>query len=283
MSRISDAQGLLRGLGKIGTCGFRRSVQDITDASQNVYVQPVIQQAIKIVLDVKEPSAGSASHKQSRGLDFSQAADNIPLVMQGMGIFASIMTYGSHNISSSHLTVKQDQKRSQVVKNSVEKFVNTKVSALDLLELDLTNESLLKENIYTQLPDEEKAIIQSDNTGTGTAHKPPYIETAPVTETKLSSAARERRVPSSRISRVASFASLGVGLGLGVMAEASRRVVGAGSQRSGSKLDGSLILTEANAERIVATLCRVRGAALKLGQMLSIQVTTTVHVLFPFT
>ena len=280
MSRISDAQGLLRGLGKIGTCGFRRSVQDITDASQNVYVQPVIQQAIKIVLDIKEPSAYSASHKQSRGLDLSQAADNIPLVMQGMGIFASIMTYGSHNISSSHLTVKQDQK--SVVKNSVEKIVNTKVSALDLLELDLTNESLLKENIYTQLPDEEKAIIQSDNTGTGTAHKPPYIETAPVTETKLSSAARERRVPSSRISRVASFASLGVGLGLGVMAEASRRVVGAGSQRSGAKLDGSLILTEANAERIVATLCRVRGAALKLGQMLSIQVTT-IHVLFPFT
>ena len=31
------------------------------------------------------------------------------------------------------------------------------------------------------------------------------------------------------------------------------------------------MLTEANAERIVETLCRVRGAALKLGQMLSIQ------------
>lgn len=30
-------------------------------------------------------------------------------------------------------------------------------------------------------------------------------------------------------------------------------------------------LTPANAERIVETLCRVRGAALKLGQMLSIQ------------
>ena len=90
--------------------------------------------------------------------------------------------------------------------------------------------------------------------------------------TKLSSAARERRVPASRISRVASFASLGVGLGLGIVAEASRRVVSGGGQGGGAKLDGSLILNEANAERIVATLCRVRGAALKLGQMLSIQV-----------
>ena len=30
-------------------------------------------------------------------------------------------------------------------------------------------------------------------------------------------------------------------------------------------------LTEANAERIVNTLCKVRGAALKFGQMLSLQ------------
>lgn len=32
-------------------------------------------------------------------------------------------------------------------------------------------------------------------------------------------------------------------------------------------------LSEANAERIVDTLCKVRGAALKIGQMLSIQGT----------
>ncbi len=38
-------------------------------------------------------------------------------------------------------------------------------------------------------------------------------------------------------------------------------------------LDNNPFLTEANAERIVNTLCRVRGAALKLGQMLSISGT----------
>lgn len=41
---------------------------------------------------------------------------------------------------------------------------------------------------------------------------------------------------------------------------------------SGAVLDSSF-LSEANAERIVKTLCKVRGAALKLGQMLSIQGT----------
>lgn len=38
----------------------------------------------------------------------------------------------------------------------------------------------------------------------------------------------------------------------------------------GALLDSPL-LSEANAERIVNTLCKVRGAALKIGQMLSIQ------------
>lgn len=38
-----------------------------------------------------------------------------------------------------------------------------------------------------------------------------------------------------------------------------------------SALLDSPLLSEANAERIVNTLCKVRGAALKIGQMLSIQ------------
>lgn len=42
-------------------------------------------------------------------------------------------------------------------------------------------------------------------------------------------------------------------------------------------LDSSPFLSEANAERIVRTLCKVRGAALKLGQMLSIQGVQQTH------
>ena len=81
---------------------------------------------------------------------------------------------------------------------------------------------------------------------------------------QLSKRASETRVPSSRLGRIASFGSLGVGLGLGTVAEASRRLIGGGSGQS-------VLLSEANAERIVSTLCRVRGAALKIGQILSIQ------------
>ncbi|EDM07965.1 rCG53591 [Rattus norvegicus] len=84
----------------------------------------------------------------------------------------------------------------------------------------------------------------------------------------LSDRSRERKVPASRISRLASFGGLAVGLGLGALAEVTKKSLPGGSlQHEGS----SPFLTEANAERIVQTLCTVRGAALKIGQMLSIQ------------
>lgn len=67
-----------------------------------------------------------------------------------------------------------------------------------------------------------------------------------------------------------SFGTLGVGLGVGTLAEYTRRTLRMKEQSVGQTLD-SMFLTKANAERIVSTLCKVRGAALKIGQILSIQ------------
>uniref|UniRef100_A0A673Z508 Coenzyme Q8B n=1 Tax=Salmo trutta TaxID=8032 RepID=A0A673Z508_SALTR len=83
----------------------------------------------------------------------------------------------------------------------------------------------------------------------------------------LSDRARERKVPATRISRLVNFGGLAVGLGLGAIAEVAKQSIGA---KQGALLDSPL-LSEANAERIVNTLCKVRGAALKIGQMLSMQ------------
>uniref|UniRef100_A0A671WF61 Atypical kinase COQ8A, mitochondrial n=1 Tax=Sparus aurata TaxID=8175 RepID=A0A671WF61_SPAAU len=88
----------------------------------------------------------------------------------------------------------------------------------------------------------------------------------------LSERARERKVPVTRIGRLVNFGGLAVGLGLGAIAEVAKKSLK--PQQQGDKksiLDSSAFLSEANAERIVRTLCKVRGAALKLGQMLSIQ------------
>jgi len=93
---------------------------------------------------------------------------------------------------------------------------------------------------------------------------------------KLSKTSKEIEVPSTRISRLVSYGGLAAGLGVGAIAEITRRALGMNGGKIGSEekmaiLEGNPFLTEANAERIVNTLCKVRGAALKLGQMLSIQ------------
>ncbi|XP_043280550.1 atypical kinase COQ8B, mitochondrial [Venturia canescens] len=86
----------------------------------------------------------------------------------------------------------------------------------------------------------------------------------------LSSNSKERKVPHTRLQRMVSFGTLGVGLGIGTLAEYSRRTLGLKTDSVGETLD-TVFLTKANAERIVETLCKVRGAALKIGQILSIQ------------
>uniref|UniRef100_UPI003590283C atypical kinase COQ8B, mitochondrial-like isoform X1 n=1 Tax=Myxine glutinosa TaxID=7769 RepID=UPI003590283C len=92
--------------------------------------------------------------------------------------------------------------------------------------------------------------------------------------TQLNERSKQRKVPTSRLGRMVNFGGLAVGLGIGALAEVARKQLGLDRKPSGGgrgMLDGSPFLSEANAERIVNTLCKVRGAALKLGQMLSIQ------------
>ncbi|XP_039259845.2 atypical kinase COQ8B, mitochondrial-like [Styela clava] len=94
---------------------------------------------------------------------------------------------------------------------------------------------------------------------------------------QLSSRSRETRVPATRIGRVASFGGLAAGLMVGTVSELAKKTLGVvesgkiDKNSSDSLLKTSSLMSDANLERIVNTLCRVRGAALKLGQMLSIQ------------
>uniref|UniRef100_A0A3P9IPZ0 Coenzyme Q8B n=1 Tax=Oryzias latipes TaxID=8090 RepID=A0A3P9IPZ0_ORYLA len=94
---------------------------------------------------------------------------------------------------------------------------------------------------------------------------------------KLSVHAKERKVPATRISRLVNFGGLAVGLGFGAIAEVAKQSFGGKQKGDGNSLLDSAFLSEANAERIVNTLCKVRGAALKIGQMLSIQDNTFIN------
>jgi len=271
MSRLTDLQSILKGLSKIGSCSYNVTQREVAQIWENSYIKPVAQQAIKIVLDSQNPS--NNTQNKSKAIPISQALENLPLVLEGIQIYASAVA----GLPSPLFRKNRTSDVEDVTKNKVDiggrTFIfeiDRDVTALDLLDLDLTNEEVLRGKIFQKIEVKEDVrapvinIVEENTEAKDSSELRKSM--------KISSAAKERSVPSTRIARVANFASLGVGLGLGVVAEASRRAVGIGRKSSSeAKLDGSLILNEANAERIVATLCRVRGAALKMGQILSIQ------------
>lgn len=74
----------------------------------------------------------------------------------------------------------------------------------------------------------------------------------------------ESRVPSSRFGRLWQYSGLATSMAFGAVGEGFRRITGSGAE-------GSLMLSEGNMNRLVAKLSRMRGAALKLGQMMSFQ------------
>jgi len=126
----------------------------------------------------------------------------------------------------------------------------------------------------------------STSTSTSATSDPPSVAAAAANQPKQFER-RSVEVPASPLARVLGFGQLAAGLAAGTISESARRawngnggvVAGAGSEGGGGGLDtdgpliggGSVFMTEANAERLAVALCRMRGAALKLGQMLSIQ------------
>lgn len=74
---------------------------------------------------------------------------------------------------------------------------------------------------------------------------------------------RERSIPSSQLSRLFGFGSLGVRMAVGIASENVSSLLSGGPTSS--------TMSDQNAERLAETLCRMRGAALKLGQMMSVQ------------
>ena len=75
---------------------------------------------------------------------------------------------------------------------------------------------------------------------------------------------RYRKVPSGRLSRLSSFGQIAGGVAGGMLAEGARKLANGERPRL-----SNLLLTPANATRVTNQLSKLRGAAMKLGQMIS--------------
>ncbi|KAF9543088.1 hypothetical protein EC957_001302 [Mortierella hygrophila] len=112
-------------------------------------------------------------------------------------------------------------------------------------------------------------------TATATAPAPAAAEVDPATQFTDEEIRAEQvkknltaaAMPTSRVSRLLHYGGLAASLGVGAFTETVRRSVGRGTTNT----ESPVFLTPANMDRLVSKLTRMRGAALKLGQMLSIQ------------
>ncbi|KAK2778570.1 hypothetical protein FQN53_001769 [Emmonsiellopsis sp. PD_33] len=75
----------------------------------------------------------------------------------------------------------------------------------------------------------------------------------------------ESRVPSTRLGRLWEYGGLATSMAFGIVGESIRRAT------SSDANNGSLMFSPDNVERLVSKLSKMRGAALKLGQMMSFQ------------
>ena len=80
----------------------------------------------------------------------------------------------------------------------------------------------------------------------------------------VADAARSAAVPGGRLSRLARLGSLATGVAGGMLAEGARQLA-AGKRPKVSEL----VLTPANARRVAEQLAQLRGAAMKVGQLMS--------------
>ncbi|KAF3181817.1 hypothetical protein EYR41_007556 [Orbilia oligospora] len=127
----------------------------------------------------------------------------------------------------------------------------------------------------------------SDSSG---VNKPEFTNTSPKVQSTASKVMDELKtsntsqpytmsaspVPSSRLDRLFHYGSLAAGMTLGAISESVKRATSSSdsSSTSSSGNGGGLVLNPQNIERLVKTLSKMRGAALKLGQMLSFQDST---------
>ena len=294
MAWQSDILGLVRGLGKVSTAGGRVGPKEASRLWEGSLAKPAFQGVVKLALEEK---GTNERKKGGQGIPVSRIVENLPLVFEGVRVYLGAVpsTQQSSKVVFEEYAEKEGEADKWVVDENV--------TSIDLLHMDLTDESALRKKIYKRLEMKDDKILPESSSVINDINKrdiPPskvntsfqqgekvksseqHLVFSPSDKSEqhlvedkkqlISSVALERSVPASRVSRVASFASLGAGLAFGTVAEASRRAVGIrNGGKSGAATDSSLVLTEANASRIVATLCRVRGAALKLGQILSIQ------------
>ncbi|KAK5578993.1 hypothetical protein RB653_008669 [Dictyostelium firmibasis] len=159
------------------------------------------------------------------------------------------VAYGGKNVILSMMKNKTRQTSSVFINNTTSNNISLKDKLKDFK--DLLEEQ--KNNDYDNLIIDDKKEFLNEN-------KNPEINYIK---------SQGYKIPSTQTSRFWEFTKLAVGVGAGFLGEKTKRTIDSSS--SSPSKSYSAIFSDTNAERMAESFSRMRGAALKIGQVLSIQ------------
>lgn len=301
MSRVQDTISLLRGLRMVLNAVSKNKEDCLRHLWANSSIRDIVEQNLK---ESQQKTQEFMKNPSKEFQDISQAIkealERTSVVAEGLKQFSTTSNKftkpGSDlepnktldltnlaNLDISSITLKELE--GLLSQHSKNREVSLRYPE-DVKKIEEVEE---KESIYGELGIKGETVVKNEPVSESMAKDEKYVQEwmnfikkspepikeeivipeipVPIDLPQLSSIAKQRKVPSSRIGRMASFGSLFAGLGVGTVNELAKGALGLG----GSKNLKEAVFSPNNAERIVDTLCKVRGAALKLGQILSIQ------------
>lgn len=301
MSRVQDTVSLLRGLRMVLNAVSKNQEDCLRHLWANSSIRDIVEQNLK---ESQQKTQEFMKNPSKEFQDISQAIkealERTSVVAEGLKQFSSTSNKftkpGSDlepnktldltnlaNLDFSSITLKELE--GLLSQHSKNRDVSLRFPE-DIKKIEEIEE---KESFYGELGIKGQTVVKKEQVSESIAKDEKYVQEwmnfikkspepikeeivipellVPIDLPELSSIAKQRKVPSSRIGRMASFGSLFAGLGIGTVNELAKGALGLG----GSKNLKEAVFSPNNAERIVDTLCKVRGAALKLGQILSIQ------------
>lgn len=293
MSRIQDAIALVKGLQIV----LKASTEIQQRYLQHVWANSSIRELLQSNLNQAKQCSSKLSQNPGKELEaivnsLQETIQRSSMVVEGVKQFtvtsmkvekiptatSSSPEIDNNGLDISSITLKElqtilsqhDDKNVDKLKDNIEEMKASQDN--DVKKDRASATAFMKDEKYVE--EWMSFIAKHDPKQSNEAVKEPItLEKDPTTTNELiklpelSSVAKQRKVPSSRIGRIASFGTLFAGLGIGTVNELTKGALGLG----GSKTMKEALFSDDNAERIVDTLCKVRGAALKIGQILSIQ------------
>ncbi|KMQ96648.1 chaperone activity of bc1 complex- mitochondrial-like protein, partial [Lasius niger] len=226
------------------------------------YIKIIARQSLGMKNDAYAPKKEAKLHVHNAAKDPKELPIDKDVALPKYDSSKFIIEKSSEGIQKNttwkYMTVKE---KIETIATSDKEIPQIELSDKDkeiLRKLELEHEKNIKNKVASSISSSTIKTSEKERVHTQTEPKErPKAKLSVKPKQLLSPTARERKVPATRLQRMVSFGTLGLGLGFGTAAEYTRRTLGLKEQSVGDTID-SMFLTKANAERIVSTLCKVR-------------------------